>query len=380
MDGDEGGSRHSLLDQASQFLLHDDIRDAPRERKVTFLESKGLRPAEIDELLDVLSATDPNTDASPDAPLDTPSPATPSVPAAPNADASRAAPSSAPEPALDSSSSSEPPSPAAPAPSTTESSSQPPIITYPEFLARAHAARPPPRPLLSHPAVAPALYISAVLGASAHALSTFVLRPMHDALTAARGELFGTAQKNLDELNAKLEEAVSVVPALPKPAGTASGEGRRRRRREGSNWEEEEDEDEDEDADPTELFHRDVGVQTESAPPSPDSAAAGATAPAVQVHEARLERLHAHAAELQDSDASEAAEEKGARDRVDELRMYLDRLAIGQGVRVQEGRLVEQGPDEVAKVKAEIRSVKGVLLNARSFPRVAERAGAFAGR
>jgi hypothetical protein len=46
--GAEGGT---LLEQASRFLDDPAIRDAPRERKVTFLESKGVRSEEIEELL-----------------------------------------------------------------------------------------------------------------------------------------------------------------------------------------------------------------------------------------------------------------------------------------------------------------------------------------
>lgn len=44
-------SRASLIDQATQFLQDDDIRDAPIDRKTAFLESKGLSSLEIEELL-----------------------------------------------------------------------------------------------------------------------------------------------------------------------------------------------------------------------------------------------------------------------------------------------------------------------------------------
>lgn len=49
--GDLHASRASLLNQATNFLQDDDIRDAPTERKMAFLESKGLGELEIEGLL-----------------------------------------------------------------------------------------------------------------------------------------------------------------------------------------------------------------------------------------------------------------------------------------------------------------------------------------
>jgi hypothetical protein len=46
-----GTERSKLLEQASRFLEDPSIRDAPRDRKVTFLESKGVASEEIAELL-----------------------------------------------------------------------------------------------------------------------------------------------------------------------------------------------------------------------------------------------------------------------------------------------------------------------------------------
>jgi hypothetical protein len=40
-----------LLEQASRFLEDPSIRDAPRERKVAFLESKGVKHEEVESLL-----------------------------------------------------------------------------------------------------------------------------------------------------------------------------------------------------------------------------------------------------------------------------------------------------------------------------------------
>ena len=46
-------SRTSLIEQASKFLDDEQIRDAPKERKVAFLESKGLINEEIHKLLGI---------------------------------------------------------------------------------------------------------------------------------------------------------------------------------------------------------------------------------------------------------------------------------------------------------------------------------------
>ena len=42
----------TLLEQASRFLDDPTIRDAPREKKVAFLESKGVKADEIEQLLE----------------------------------------------------------------------------------------------------------------------------------------------------------------------------------------------------------------------------------------------------------------------------------------------------------------------------------------
>jgi hypothetical protein len=55
-----------LLEQASRFLEDPAIRDAPREKKVAFLQSKGVKAEDIEELL----ATPAQKEASPDLSLD----------------------------------------------------------------------------------------------------------------------------------------------------------------------------------------------------------------------------------------------------------------------------------------------------------------------
>jgi hypothetical protein len=46
-------SRASVIEDARRFLLEDDVRNAPTDKQVAFLESKGLESHEIQELLGV---------------------------------------------------------------------------------------------------------------------------------------------------------------------------------------------------------------------------------------------------------------------------------------------------------------------------------------
>ena len=64
-------SRASLLEQAAEFLEAKDIRDAPTERKISFLESKGLTNEEVHRLLGVSRHTDHVTEPTAEArPMD----------------------------------------------------------------------------------------------------------------------------------------------------------------------------------------------------------------------------------------------------------------------------------------------------------------------
>jgi len=57
-------SRETLLEQAKKFLQEDEVHDANTDKKIAFLESKGVRTEEIHELLGVtrnLEASAPST-------------------------------------------------------------------------------------------------------------------------------------------------------------------------------------------------------------------------------------------------------------------------------------------------------------------------------
>ena len=45
--------RASVIENARRFLLEDEVRNAPTDKQVSFLESKGLESHEIEELLGV---------------------------------------------------------------------------------------------------------------------------------------------------------------------------------------------------------------------------------------------------------------------------------------------------------------------------------------
>ncbi|EPE07747.1 peroxin 14 17 [Ophiostoma piceae UAMH 11346] len=202
------------LDQARAFLRDPVVLRETPARKAAFLAAKGLSGKEIDLLLKEVADEEQ-----------------------PQAQESTAAAVAAP---------------AAPA-------TLPPIVTYPEFVA--NASPQPPPPLVTPQVLAAALYGTAATSSLLYAAAKLVLAPMVDALTEARTELHETAGSNLAALTEKLESIVSVVP----PSLSAAAADKK----------EDVNEVEIDDAssassydDPTEVFHRDIGVQT-SLPPSP---------------------------------------------------------------------------------------------------------------
>jgi len=218
---------------------------------------------------------------------------------------------------------------------------------------------------------------------------------MTSALTAARHDLAATALVDLAKLNARLEGVVSELPPrLARLPEAADGEGA--------------EDEESEDEDPTELFHRDVGTQTSSSPPlrsasdasssssapeTPSAATPTPTPTPTTTHTTALRAIHTHLSELLTKDSSVAVVDESVRDRIADLQAYLDGLAYaspGYGNGGAGGVYGMYGngtggwgwssgggggkgggggeEDGIARVKAEIRGVKGVLLSARNFP------------
>jgi len=56
----ESPSRATIIEQAKKFLEEDEVRNASTDKKISFLESKGLRSEEIQALLGITK----NTEAS----------------------------------------------------------------------------------------------------------------------------------------------------------------------------------------------------------------------------------------------------------------------------------------------------------------------------
>ncbi|MCJ1411093.1 hypothetical protein MMC19_005181 [Ptychographa xylographoides] len=322
-------SRDTLLQQAAQFLEKEDIQDTPESQKIEFLEGKGLTTNEIHELL----KRSDNKGAS----------------------------SGQPGAAADESSS----LPSAEKPSSTPVSSQPssvpPIITYPEFLA--HAQRPPP--LITTSRVLSTLYITSALAATIYGTSKYLLNPMLDTLTEARHSLFENASSNLDALNEKLENVVSVIPVSTRVSKSGSY---------GPDQNETEEDDKSDASDPTELFHRDTGTQT--SPPmsistSSSSLDASGSLPItpLSIHTSQMKSLDTELLSILTSTNEVVDEDAMILHGISDLREYLLEIQYGRKPGSSRGETSRwRADDEISKVKAEIRNIKGVLLSAKSFP------------
>ncbi|KAK0117443.1 hypothetical protein ONS96_013274 [Cadophora gregata f. sp. sojae] len=326
-------SREVVIAQAQKFLEEDEVRDASTDKKIAFLESKGLGNEEIQELLGIAR----NTEAS---------------------NTSETSAASPPPPPTQTQTSPPLPQPGY-SPPQYQAPSQPPIITYPEFL----TTPPHPTPLITKPRLLTTLYAFSGLTALLYGTHNYLITPMLASLTEARLSFASTSKTNLDKLISQLEGVVSEVPTNTRNKGTGEA-----------------DDESESDEDPTELFHRDIGIQTSpfiSRPSSPVD-----TSP-VNGHTLRLESLKATLDGLVEDSSSEGAETAELEGTMGILREYLDELAFVQpsysyGVNGYGGggRTGKDDDDEIGKVKKEIRGVKGVLLSARSFPGVVRVGGA----
>ncbi|KAJ5776189.1 uncharacterized protein N7511_001200 [Penicillium nucicola] len=365
-------SRGDLLAQASKFLEDESIKDAPTDRKVTFLESKGLSSEDIQQVLGVSrNAEASSSPAADDKAQEEAQPAS-----APRTEPTPSSPATFTSTAPDTSAM--PPQRPIAAP-TTVSRDAPPIITYPEFLFESNK----PPPLVTMHNLLYTLYGAAGLGASIYGASEFIVKPMLASLTSARHELAATAGDNLQKLNEKLEKTVSVIP----PQLTA--------RKVSPYSDEEEANDTDSIAsDPTELFHRDVATQTSpettvvptSADPinSADSTLATPTT-AVNNHISRIESITSQLRGIIDSENDASTLDDKMRTGLSDLHHYCDGLiysapaySTGSTYGVwnashtsgsdSNSGLRKAEEDAISSFRADIRGVKGALLSARNFP------------
>lgn len=232
---------------------------------------------------------------------------------------------------------------------------RPPIVTYPEFLTK--PTRPPP--LITANGFLNTLYAFGGLSTLIYGTSKFIVTPMVDSLTEARISLHDTANQNLAKLVTKLEDTVSEIPAAKKADSTAHP------------YEDDEDTEYD---DPTEMFHRDIGVQT-SLPSSPVDGP-GQIIPAESTGGQQARRLKELVASVKEVSGGLVAQSEDFADVKTILEVFkddMDKLSypvhdFGGGNALYGSSFRNERDDEIKKAKENIRRVKGVLLSARSFP------------
>jgi hypothetical protein len=181
---------------------------------------------------------------------------------------------------------------------------------------------------------------------------------MAEALADSRHDLAASAQAHLDTFIEKLKPLVSEVP---QPL-LAHGERY------------EDKDDDSSDGDPTEMFHRDIGVQTSPIASRPSSPSQEPKVSAAETHAKQASTIGAILSEVDLSISSELHEASNLQAGIDDLKKYLDTLMYTPPT-FSYGSGSAYGPkrdedDEIGRVKREIRAVKGVLLTARSFPGV----------
>ncbi|KAM5348563.1 hypothetical protein ACJ41O_008387 [Fusarium nematophilum] len=316
------------IEVARRFLDDDAVRHAPHDKKVAFLKSKGINDTDIQSLL--------GHDESP-----TPSEADAST------DTSDSRSSFVPTPTE-----TLPPSPLSQPPVD-----RPPIVTYPEFLAKP----PRPPPLVTTNRLLNALCVVTGFSTLVYGTSRYVVRPMIDTQANARLDFHDITSRKLDALVAKLEKSVSEVPPKkPSPTATATLD------------------DDSEAEDPTEMFHRDMGTQTTFAyDPRPLTVENEGDESAAKRHTDRLASLSKTLSGLKDEYRSQSEGMDDIKTVIDVLRDDLDTLRYaGQADHLGSydlyGRSRKPEPDdEIRKVRDSIRRVKGVLLSTRNFPTTA---------
>ncbi|KAF2865325.1 peroxisomal membrane anchor protein conserved region-domain-containing protein [Massariosphaeria phaeospora] len=328
---DEDGELHpdsgSLLEQASRFLEDPTIRDAPREKKVAFLQSKGVQEADIEQLLGAASYDEMPDISEEGERVWSQAPSTPTRPALPQ-----------PQPQLP---------------------EIPPIVTYPEFLTQ--STNPPP--IITTQRLLGTAYITGGLAATMYGLSKFIIAPMSDTLTVSRHDFAAHAREQLEEFNKRLGDVVSIDPANGLPAKLADMA----------------DDVSEADSDPTELFHRDYGTQTTpSLSRRPSVSSTHDDNSVVTGHENRLKILTSHLKELEASRANDNASSDSLKTKLSDFTMYLSELTYqsqhssgmggfyGGNYALPRGKDGTEDPIDV--LKSDIRAVKGVFLSARNFP------------
>lgn len=176
---------------------------------------------------------------------------------------------------------------------------------------------------------------------------------MIESLTSARHSLAETAISNINALNDKLEEAVSVVPDTIPPTTDSAAEDM-------------------DDAGAGAYFQRSTATQT-SPNLSRSSSSTSSNSPQksseIEIQFTRLHKLQEDLQELLKPALSVQSQgiglEKDLKEELDALQTFLSHMEFG-GIQTSTGERTKE--DGIAKLKAEIRQAKGVLLSSRNFP------------
>lgn len=326
-----------LIDLAREFLSDEAVQNSPRQDKIDFLREKGLNDDAIEELLgkddrdtelrtihdtsEIIEENSENTPSSPTEPQTTQELSTVYVD----------------EPKRDVA----------------------PIITYPEFLLKPQK----PPPLITISRLVNAAYALAGVSALTWGASKYIVQPMLETLTEARHELADKTLEDLEKLNDKLETMVSHVPYIATSAVKRQ--------------QEQEDDIESIDSDPTELFHRDVAVQTTpglSRSSSEVSLTKDALDPTIAQAQ-RLSGLNYSLRTLVQSMNHSNDTDKRLQKSVEGFQQYLDNLESTSynvtnnfPTTSSDKNSTSNRQSEAYKFKQEIRTLKGAFLSSRNFP------------
>ncbi|KAK5045888.1 hypothetical protein LTR84_008674 [Exophiala bonariae] len=336
------------LEQARQLIEDESIRDESREKKIAFLESKGVRAEDIEA---VLSADSPSILVSP--PELKTIHDTSQVPSAEEQNHGL-------NPSV--------PSAQVPLqPIVTTKRDVPPIITYPEFLLKPQK----PPPLVTLDRLTNAAYILAAVSALTYGASKYLVEPMLQTLTDARHDLAEETNENLEKLNSKLESVVSHVPYIASSAVLQKQKEQER-----------EDDLDSVDSDPTELFHRDIATQTSPhrsrSNSSSDSVPNNTHSDPTAQQTSRLKGLHADLSSLLSSTNTHFSQDR-LKERVSEFQSVLDKMdttfnpftvdyTLSAVDDASKSKKSTSKDNEINKFKSEIRALKGAFLSSRNFP------------
>lgn len=315
-------------EEVRQFLKDTSVKDAPDDKKREFLELKGVPKEAVNEVLHELAMQSVKEDTTVSA-------------AASKFDVSQF---------------------------NRQHRDSPPIVTYPEFLVKPQK----PPPLVTANRLFNTAYIVGSLATVFWGASRYLIEPMAAELTAARHELSNHSAEKTNDLNRRLESLVSSIPpvakSLPLMASTTISDQ------------------ESITSDPTELFHRDIGIQTSPIISRRNSTSSSSSSPSweeevklvsmTKKHEDRLQSLRSHLDDILDGEVRGREGNTNLENSIGELREYLNELVymppkgIGIDAWGATGGTKREGEkvDAIAAFKGEIRGVKGMLLSARRFP------------